>query len=153
MLKNTMTVGIPTQSIKKMQTMKLKREIEVREARKAAHGGSWGYLGLVVWTAALAIIFVTLDHGNKNLRRDIDAKTAELSRSEDRIVNLAAQVEEKTQRSFIIGRLQASNLDLRPSQPGQVRHVKHSDTGGHSMRTVRREVASIRPTRNLVSSR
>jgi cell division protein FtsL len=153
MLKNTMTVGIPTQSIKKMQTMKLKREIEVREARKAAQGGSWGYLGLVVWTAVLAIAFVTLDHGNKNLRRDIDAKTAELSRSEDRIVNLDAQVLEKTQLSFIKGRLQANNLDLRPSQPGQVRHISHFDKGSRPARSEAREVASLRPTRNLVSSR
>ncbi len=153
MLKNTMTVGIPTQSLKKANTMKMKREIENREARKAAHGGSWGYLGLIVWTAVLAITFVTMDHYNKNLQREIDIKTAELAKSEDRIVNFAAQVEEKTQRSFIIGRLQANNLDLRPSQPGQVRHISHFDKGARPARSEGREVASLRPTRNLVSSR
>ncbi|MEN9358609.1 MAG: hypothetical protein RL095_144 [Verrucomicrobiota bacterium] len=153
MLKNTMTVGIPTQSIKKMQTMKLKREEELREARKAAHGGSWGYLGLVVWAAALAILFVTLDHGNKKLRNDIDNQTAKLNHSQDSLVNLAAQLEEKTQRSYIVGRLQASLSDLRPAQPGQVRHIKHLDKGSRSGRGESREMAAVRPTRNLVTSR
>jgi cell division protein FtsL len=93
---------------------------------------------IVLYMAGLSLAYVSLYMGNSKLRFDLEDKESQVVESQNHLRNLAAKVEEKTNKVFIVAKIKQLGMRLDQSIEGQVINVRHfepiSDLKPHKLR-------------------
>ena len=85
-------------------------------------------VAIILYMAGICMAFAYFHMDSRTLSYDLEGRRGEVAETQNRIRNLTAEVEQLTARRFIMRKVEQFNLGLREPIPGQVHHVRHSES-------------------------
>jgi hypothetical protein len=104
---------------------------------------------ILLYMAGLCMIYVWLHMENSKLNFELEVKESEVVETQNRIRNLAAKVEMRTNRKFIFAKIKEFNMRLEHPVEGQVVEVSHYSTDENPEHQSLREGNKEETTRTL----